>query len=244
MATSQLDALERAMGVVSVSSGLADDDDFDGEIEPDDEAGGREAVVYDADDDPLLAATPGKAVRPPPALDSAHDPALDAANATALDSAPTGPDGLIAQLVAMADQLERESGQPEHGIRAQIATLRSVMAGQPASVAAEVERLAAMTDAEALALAETDTSAVVQRIEEDLARVGATLAADAGTAQMLGSLLRANDEVTAGWMPAAPQYTGGGDEDENGEGGEQPATDSQGSPERAGGADWGPTPVD
>lgn len=158
------------MGLVGV--GGPADDDFDGEIEQEDEANGRTAVVYD-DFDALLS--PG--------------------------AAPAGGSGgLIAQLEAMADQLEQESGEPEDGIRAQIAQLRAVMQGQAAAVAAEAQRLAAVPAAEAVSLAEKDAGAVLQSIEQHIAKVDETLTSDAAAAQMLASLLRDNDAITAGML--------------------------------------------
>jgi len=162
--------LERLMGLTAVGGGPADDN-FDGGIEPEDEADGRTAVVYD-DCDALLS--PGVA--------------------------PGGSHGLIAQLEAMADQLEGESGEPERGIRAQIAQLRAVLQGQSAAVAAEAERLAAVPAEEAISLAKKDAGAVLQSIEQDLAKFDETLASDAGVAQMLGNLLRDNDAITAGLL--------------------------------------------
>ena len=56
-----------------------------------------------------------------------------------LDLTALGPGGdpsaLIAQLEAMADEFERQSGQPEMEIRSQITMLRSVLAARPAAVA-------------------------------------------------------------------------------------------------------------
>jgi hypothetical protein len=163
------------MGLAHVGDGPTSDD-FDGEIEPEDEAKGRTAVVYD-DCDLLLS--PGVA--------------------------PGGSDNLIAQLEAMADQLERESGEPEHGIRTQIAQLRAVLQGQAAAVAAEAQRLAAVSAEEAISLVEKDAGAVLQSIEQDLAKFDTTLASDAGVAQLLGSLLRDNDAVTAGLLHEASE---------------------------------------
>lgn len=138
MSAAQLDALERAMGVVSVSG--VDGEVFDGEIEPDDEeVVGRTAVDYGDGDDPLFSSPGG-----------------GGGGAAPLGLDPNSFIALISQLECMAEQIEAESGEPEVGIRGQIATLRAVLQGQRAAVEEQAERLATAAGEGAVALAEAE----------------------------------------------------------------------------------------
>ena len=137
-----LSALERQMGIASVSGGSP----FDGAIESDPDATpppGRAPVSY-GDDDALFAATPpgGSDVLEDAQMaadanqeeeDEEEDADGDAGEGIDIGSmmAALGPGGdagaLIGQLEAMAQAFEAASGEPETEIRGKIAMLKGVI---------------------------------------------------------------------------------------------------------------------
>lgn len=246
----QLAELERAMGVVRVGEGgLAEGEEFDGEIEPDDEAAGRVPVVYEDDCDallsPLQSPPPSGLTRSPPSALTERDAGAQGGDELSVLTAgllgglgaSSGADGLIKQLESMAEALEEESGEVEHGIRSQIAQLRGVLGGQAAAVAAHAAKLADAPAEEVFELAHADADAMLQRIEGDLSKVDEALASDTGAAQMLGSLLRHNHELATSLVPSVSEADTG-DESHS----EAPLAPTQQDGDRAESANWGPLP--
>ena len=209
---SPLSALERQMGVakdamdidIGTPTSLPDDDE-------DATPPGRSAVSYARTGDGLFSPAT------PVAASDAGDGEKNAADAGGLDNLTGGLmdllgdpasalDGggmaVIAQLEAMADEFERQSGEPEVEIRAKIAMLRSVLDARPGAVAQSRVHMdtavAALDDGAAEQAAggagcEHALNAVcattVERIEHDLSRVEATLQADPAAAAMVSTLL-------------------------------------------------------
>lgn len=158
-----LSALERQMGIASVSgcSGTPSSEVFDGAIDSDPDATpppGRAAPVRYSDGDALFADTPPShpAAQSETAeaeeMDDDEESAASSSEGLGLDAnamlSVLGPGGdasaLIAQLEAMAEAFERQSGEPETEIRGKIALLKSVIDARPAAVAQSRARMDAV----------------------------------------------------------------------------------------------------
>ena len=224
-------ALERQMGLSSNGPAPME---FDGQIadDDDDSPAGRQAVQYGGGGDDGLfspdAAMPTAAAAAPPAqeeeVDASADGAdggLDAMSAALLGvlgdpSGALGGDGgsanaLLAQLEAMADEFEQQSGQPETEIRGKIAMLRSVLGARPAAVASQRARMESALSAlggaddaddnhqpagQAAAAAmrgegalHSGAAAGADNLEAELGRVDTMLRADPDAAAMVGSIM-------------------------------------------------------
>lgn len=207
---SPLSALERMM--LSPSDAM----DMDGgrlpDEDPDATPPGRAAVSY---------ATAGDSLFSPPAPQADADAAgggdLLADGLMGLLGDPSGAlgsGGLVAQLEAMAEDFERQTGEPETEIRAKIAMLRGVLDARPGVVAQSRSRMdaaVAVLDAEqqhespqaAAAAAASGAgdaalhsvcSSTVDSIEGELGRVEATLNADPEAAALVSTLLGAGSK--------------------------------------------------
>jgi hypothetical protein len=108
-----------------------------------------------------------------------------------------GAPALIANLEAMAEEFERQSGEPEVEIRAKIAMLRGVLDSRPGAVAqsrARMDVATAALGAEASngagdAAMHSVCASTVNSIEGNLSRVEASLQADPAAAAMVSSML-------------------------------------------------------
>ena len=175
------------------------------EEDPDATPPGRAAVSYSTAGDSLFS--------PEPQQEAAGDDLL-AGGLMGLLSDPSGAlgsGGLIAQLEAMAEEFERQTGEPETEIRGKIAMLRSVLDARPAMVAdsrARMDAAVASLDAEqqhqspqAIAAAamggagdaalHSVCASTVDSIEGGLSGVERTLQADPEAAALVSSLLGA-----------------------------------------------------
>ena len=218
---SPLTSLERSMGLATVG-GYAQSAFSPGDgIESDPEAtppAGRTLCHYGGDD-PLFSS-------PSPVVANATAPMGTAEPVTAddddeeeddgdgdlggilggLDLTALGPGGdpsaLIAQLEAMADEFERQSGQPETEIRSQITMLRSVLAARPVAVARTRGQMDAALHAieaqehplpAANALAERAVQSLcadnLASIEVTMDAVGSALRDDPATAAIVAQML-------------------------------------------------------
>jgi hypothetical protein len=195
---SPLSALERSMGLASVGASPAVFSP--GELESDPEAtppAGRRAVHYGSPgEDALFEDDAAAADEDPEAASSV----LDLMGALG----PGGDAGaLISQLESMADDFERQSGQPEIEIRSKIAMLRSVIDSRPAAVAQSRDRMhaalqavdtdaglppAAILRSEETALQSLCTDSM-RSIEADMNAVGSMLRDDTETAAVVASLV-------------------------------------------------------
>jgi len=197
-------ALEREMGLrgapptpMSVE-GLPSDD-------PDDTPPGRQGLVsYSHDGDSLFSPA-----EPSGPAGGAHEMSESDGMLNLLGDLLGGGGGgggndgtgaLIAQLEAMADEFEQQSGEPEVEIRAKIATLRSVLDARDAAVStgrSRMEAAFAALDADdgASAAAAGEAAAlrtslgVAANIEASLGQVDASLAADPDTAAFVGGIM-------------------------------------------------------
>jgi hypothetical protein len=219
---SPLTSLERSMGLATVGGSAQSAFSPGDGIESDPEAtppAGRTLCHYGGDD-PLFSS-------PSPVVANATAPMGTAETITAddddndddddgdgdlggilggLDLTALGPGGdpsaLIAQLEAMADEFERQSGQPEMEIRSQITMLRSVLAARPAAVARTRGQMDAALHAieaqehplpAANALAERAVQSLcadnLASIEVTMDAVGSALRDDPATAAIVAQML-------------------------------------------------------
>ena len=126
---SPLGALERS--ILGTPNAMANLGLGEGEIEPDDSPDGRTAVQYGGGDGLFSPDAPSAG-----GLDAIGAGLMGVlGDPSALDGGAAGASALIANLEAMAADFERQSGEPETEIRAQIAQLRTVLAARPAAVA-------------------------------------------------------------------------------------------------------------
>ena len=213
---SPLTSLERSMGLATVG-GHAQSAFSPGDgIESDPEAtppAGRTLCHYGGDD-PLFSS-------PSPVVANATAPMGTAETITAddddndddddgdgdlggilggLDLTALGPGGdpsaLIAQLEAMADEFERQSGQPETEIRSQITMLRGVLAARPVAVARTRGQMdAALHAIEAQEHPLPAANALAERAVQSLC--ADNLAAIEATMDAVGSALRDDPAAAA-----------------------------------------------
>ena len=227
---SPLTSLERSMGLATVGGSAQSAFSPGDGIESDPEAtppAGRTLCHYGGDD-PLFSS-------PSPVVANATAPMGTAETITAddddndddddgdgdlggilggLDLTALGPGGdpsaLIAQLEAMADEFERQSGQPEMEIRSQITMLRSVLAARPAAVARTRGQMDAALHAieaqehplpAANALAERAVQSLcadnLASIEVTMDAVGSALRDDPATAAIVAQMLVPTSRCTA-----------------------------------------------
>jgi len=206
---SPLGALERSMGLTAISSPFSP-----GEISDMDETPpGRSAVQYGSGQDALFD-SPVVSNAILDAMDENgpegdDDPSSSVANLFgSIDASMLGPGGdpsaLLAQLEAVANEFERQSGEPETEIRGQIALLRSVLDARPAAIAQSRSRMGAALQAidaqqhdpaaaEALAerAAQTLCADRLASIEANMDAVGSTLRDDPATASVVAQMLTA-----------------------------------------------------
>ena len=124
---------------MGITDGTPMSDQFDGAIEDDDSPAGRIAVSYGGDslfDSPAqIAVTPGAISGGGAGVaDAASDAAMEDDDGNGMASLLSGGGSnaaLLAYLEDMAAQIEAQSGEPEIGIRNQIAQLRGVLNGRP-----------------------------------------------------------------------------------------------------------------
>ena len=214
---SPLSNLEQSMGIQRdamdidgfvPNGGLPDED-------PDSTPEGRAAVSYSTAGDSLFSPPSGNGANT--AANNDDDAAPDLGVLMGLLGDPSGALGagapaLIAQLEAMAEEFERQSGEPETEIRGKIAMLRSVLDARPQAVAqsrARMDAAVAALDAEdmaarneaalgvgrnggggaAAAAMHSVTSSAVSEIEGGLAKVERTLQSDPASAALVSELL-------------------------------------------------------
>jgi hypothetical protein len=188
-------ALERSMGLAAVSR----PPHFDGEIDSDPDATpppGRTTVHYG--NDALFDDSPAAG------SNSDND---GGANIMDLMGA-LGPDGntgaLIAQLEAMADEFERQSGEPETEIRGKIAMLKGILDSHPTAVAQSRARMVSALDAvvtdettpaaaaayrNEAAVQSACTNSCMQTIETEMETVGSMLRDDPAAAAVVANLV-------------------------------------------------------
>ena len=212
---SPLTSLERSMGLATVG-GYAQSAFSPGDgIESDPEAtpaAGRTLCHYGGDD-PLFSS-------PSPVVANATAPMGTAEPITAdddeeeeddgdgdlggilggFDITALGPGGdpsaLLAQLEAMADEFERQSGQPETEIRSQITMLRGVLAARPVAVARTRGQMdAALHAIEAQEHPLPAANALAERAVQSLC--ADNLAAIEATMDAVGSALRDDPAAAA-----------------------------------------------
>ena len=214
---SPLSALEKQMGLLAPTTPEMDVEGIP-DSDPDETPEGRRAVQYGRGDELFASPSP----RPAPTSASVGDGDIEPADSSfdsggmndgllgllggvlggGGDGGP-GPGAMIAQLEAMADDFERQSGEPEVEIRAKIAMLRSVLEARPGAVASQRSRmesamaaLDADDGAEQLAITASGETAALQSslgvaasIEADLGRVDTMLRADPETAAMVAGIV-------------------------------------------------------
>ena len=234
-----LSALEKSMGLAHVSTGVDIGEGGIPDSDPDDTPPhGRAAVHYGNQGDALFSSPEPSPAAPPAVplgapsgvgISSNGGDGLENALAGLLggvlgddSSGAGGPAALIAQLEAMADDFERQSGEPELEIRGKIAMLRSVLDARPQAVAAQRDRMeAAMATLDAddqaqVAASRGEAAAlqasldVTQNIEAGLGRVDSVLRSDPEAAAFLSGIVsgavRNTDRAQAKPVNATYEY--------------------------------------
>ena len=160
---------------------------------------GRGLVNYDAQGDALFDSPVAKGGTYPADVDLS-DAANDEGLPDALDLSMLSMGGdagtLLAQLERMADDFEKQSGEPETEIRSKIAMLRSVLDARPAEVdRSRLKMDAAVRSIEAQEHAPAAADALVERAAESLC--AGNLASMEANMEAMSSMLREDPDTAA-----------------------------------------------